>query len=170
MPAGSALYAPADHVDNRPVPTSVTISSLDVENALVVDVGVTGDGDMEVPGADAVGWYRFNPSPGEPGSAVLAAHISFDGTPGVFRYLSDVDVGDVVRVGFDDRSQSSFEIVEVAQYDKDELPFDRVFAKDGAPVLTLVTCGGDFNRSESSYEDNVVAYAVPIEGDPHIGA
>jgi hypothetical protein len=39
---------------------------------------------------------------------------------------------------------------------------DRIFAKDGDPVLTLITCGGDFNRSLRSYEDNVVTYAVPI--------
>ena len=46
---------------------------------------------------------------------------------------------------------------------KDELPVDRVFSKDGDPVLTLITCGGDFNRSLRSYSDNVVAYAEPID-------
>ena len=28
--------------------------------------------------------------------------------------------------------------------------------------ITLITCGGDFNPSVGSYEDNVVAYAVPV--------
>ena len=161
-PIGSAEYDPADHMDDRPFPVSVTIDGLGVSDAPVIDVGVEEDGDMEIPGADEVGWYRFNATPGEEGSAVLAAHISFDGQPGVFRYLDEVSVGDLVVIRFDDGTTSEFKIIELAQYDKQELPTERVFAKTGDPVLTLITCGGDFNRSLRSYQDNVVAYAVPI--------
>jgi LPXTG-site transpeptidase (sortase) family protein len=149
-------------VDDRAVPTSVSIQGIGVAEAPVIDVGVEENGDMEIPGADSVGWYRFNATPGEAGSAVLAAHISFDGQPGVFRYLDEASVGDRVVVEFDDGTRSEFEIVELAQYDKQELPDERVFAKTGDPVLTLITCGGDFNRSLRSYEDNIVAYAIPI--------
>lgn len=162
VPLGSARYNPDDHVDDRPIPASISIEGIGVAGAPVIDVGVEENGDMEIPDADSVGWYRFNPTPGEPGSAVLAAHISFNGDPGVFRYLDDVEIGERVVVTFDDGTTSEFEIIELAQYDKDELPDDRVFAKDGDPVLTLITCGGDFNRSLRSYEDNVVAYAVPV--------
>ena len=162
-PVGSAEYDPAEHRNDLPAPTSISISRIDVSNATVVDVGVEENGDMELPGADAVGWYRYNAIPGENGSAVLAAHISYNGRNGVFRYLSDVEPGDVVTIGYDDGSMSTFEVFEVAQYDKQELPLERIFEKDGDPVLTLITCGGDFNRSLSSYEDNVVAYAAPID-------
>lgn len=162
VPLGSARYDVGDHVDDRAVPTSISIEGIGVAAAPVIDVGVEENGDMEIPGADSVGWYRFNPTPGESGSSVLAAHISYNGEPGVFRYLDDVELGERVVVTFDDGSESEFEIVELAQYDKQELPDDRVFAKDGDPVLTLITCGGDFNRSLRSYEDNIVAYAVPV--------
>ena len=161
-PLGSARYDVEDHVDDRAVPTSISIEGVGVGEAPVIDVGVEENGDMEIPGADSVGWYRFNATPGEAGSAVLAAHISFDGQPGVFRYLDEANVGDRVVVEFDDGTRSEFEIVELAQYDKQELPDERVFAKTGDPVLTLITCGGDFNRSLRSYEDNIVAYAIPI--------
>ena len=164
VPLGSARYDVEDHVDDRVVPTSISIEGIGVAEAPVIDVGVEENGDMEIPGADSVGWYRFNPSPGEPGSSVLAAHIAYNGNPGVFRYLADVQVGQRVVVAFDDGTESEFEIVELAQYDKQELPDERVFAKDGDPVLTLITCGGGFNRSLRSYEDNVVAYAVPVAG------
>ena len=159
---GSAIYDPDEHTDDFPTPVSISIESLDVTAATVVDVGVETNGDMEIPGADAVGWYRFNPKPGQEGSSVLAAHIAWNGTNGVFRYLADVEDGDRVTIGYDDGSAATFEIVEVSQYDKQSLPLDRIFAKDGDPVLTLITCGGDFNRSLRSYEDNIVAYAVPV--------
>ena len=161
-PVESAQYDSADHIDDRPVPTPITIEGIGIAAAPVVDVGVEGNGDMEIPGADGVGWHRFNATPGEPGSVVLAAHISFDGQPGVFRYLDETRAGDRVVIQFDDGTTSEFEIVELAQYDKEELPTDRVFAKTGDPGLTLITCGGDFNRSLRSYGDNVVAYAIPI--------
>lgn len=158
----SAVYDPADHTDDQPEPTSISIGAIDVAGAPVVDVGVEANGDMEIPGAEAVGWYRFNPAPGEEGSSVLAAHIAYNGRNGVFRYLADVATGDTVTIGYDDGTETTFEIVEVAQYDKQALPFDRIFAKDGDPVLTLITCGGEFNPSLRSYEDNIVAYAVPV--------
>ena len=164
VPLESALYDVEEHVDDRAVPTSISIEGIGVAEAPVNDVGVEENGDMEIPGADNVGWYRFNPTPGESGSAVLAAHISFNGEPGVFRYLADVEIGERVLVAFDDGTESEFEIVELAQYDKQELPDDRVFAKDGDPILTLITCGGDFNRSLRSYDDNIVAYAIPVAG------
>ena len=161
---GSALYDAGDHVDERVVPTSISIEGIGVVEAPVIDVGVEENGDMEIPGADSVGWYRFNSTPGEHGSAVLAAHIAYNGSPGVFRFLADVEIGVRVVVAFDDGTTTEFEVIELAQYDKQELPDDRVFAKDGDPTLTLITCGGDFNRSLRSYEDNIVAYAIPVAG------
>lgn len=162
VPGASALYDPADHVDTRSAPVWISIDGIGVESAPIVGVGVEASGDLEVPGADAVGWYRFNPEPGGEGSSVLAAHIAYDGSPGVFRHLANVEVGAIVRIGFDDGSSAAFEIVELAQYDKQELPSGRIFAKTGDPVLTLITCGGSFNQSLRSYDDNVVAYAVPL--------
>jgi hypothetical protein len=35
------------------------------------------------------------------------------------------------------------------------------FARDGAPRLVLITCGGPFDAATGNYEDNVVVYATP---------
>lgn len=48
-------------------------------------------------------------------------------------------------------------------YAKDELPLDVIFSRAGAPVLTLVTCGGGFSPSEETYDSNVVVYATPVD-------
>lgn len=157
---GSALYDPTEHRPAIP-PIGLSIEAIGVR-APVVSVGVEADGDMEIPGAREVGWYRFGPAPGESGSSVLAAHIAWNGERGVFRALGRVREGDRIDVTLADGEMRGFEVVETAQYGKEELPFDRIFAKDGAPGLVLISCGGDFNRQLNSYEDNIVIYARPI--------
>lgn len=160
-PAGSLLFDPATVVEAaRPV--SIAIDGIGVVDAGVRGVGIEPNGELEVPGADEVGWYRWSASPGSEGSAVLAAHIAYNGVDGVFRDLHEVDEGTLVTIAYDDGTSRTFEVVETAQYRKDELPFDRVFAKSGDPVVALITCGGTFNRTLRSYDDNVVAYAVPV--------
>ncbi len=144
-----------------PVPVAIRVGDLSID-APVVPVGVEPDGLMEIPGASEVGWYRFGPTAGEAGSTVLAAHVDFDGRRGVFFDLRDLPVGALVEVELDDGSVRSYEIVGNRRYLKDELPLDDVFRRDGDEVLTLITCGGAFDSVTRSYEDNVVAVAVPI--------
>ncbi|MEM7337503.1 MAG: class F sortase [Actinomycetota bacterium] len=159
-PLDTATDIPPPNTGPRPV--SMSIPSLGVENAPIDAVGVERDGEMEVPGAERVGWYEYGSRPGEAGSAVLAAHINEDGIDGVFRRLGDLEVGAQFTVDFADGTTATYEVVEHEQYNKEQLPFDRVFAKDGPPVVTLVSCGGSFQPSVRSYEDNIVAYAVPV--------
>jgi hypothetical protein len=45
---------------------------------------------------------------------------------------------------------------------KQVLPLDRLFARDGPATLTLITCGGPFLPEFSSYRDNVVVVAEPL--------
>jgi LPXTG-site transpeptidase (sortase) family protein len=142
-------------------PVSMVIEDIDVVDATIIPVGVNPDQTFEVPPADQVGWYRFGPTPGEEGSAVLAAHIAFDGVDGVFRHLADVEVGAVVVVGYDDGTSQRYRIDSVTDYFKEELP-PELFARDGDSQLALITCGGTFNPQLRSYESNTVAVATPI--------
>lgn len=160
-PAAVGFDSLFDQAPTGPQPVSIEIENINVSDATVIPVGVNEDLTFEVPPADQVGWYEFGPRPGEQGSAVLAAHIAFNGVDGVFRYLENVEVGSVVRIEFDDNSVQRYRIEEVVEYFKDELP-DELFAREGEPQLALITCGGDFNYSTESYESNTVAIAVPI--------
>ncbi len=149
-------------------PQSLSIPDLGVV-APIDSYGVDVDGQMDVPSnVEDVGWYQFGPSPGEAGSAVLAAHVDLvNQGPGVFFDLKDIALGSLVTVGFDDGSARSFEVVARRVYDKDELPLEQIFSRTGPPVLTLITCGGGFSRSDRSYDSNVVVYAVPVaSADP----
>ena len=146
-----------------PAPVGVRIEAAGVA-AAVVPVGVEpGSQALAVPDDVAVaGWYRFGPAPGDPGSAVLTAHVdSANQGLGAFFPLRDVAPGAAVTVTFDDGSSRAFEVVGRRSYSKDALPVAELFARDGEPLLTLVTCGGPFDRATRSYEENLVVYAVP---------
>ena len=160
---GDIRFDPTVEIPNpAPRPVGLSIEGIDVEDAPIRDVGVEPNGEMEIPGATEVGWYRWSPSPGRRGSSVLAAHIAFNGRDGVFRNLDELAVGDRFTVRYDDGSERDFEINATSQYAKTELPVEQDFDKDGSPSVVLITSGGDYNRSENSYEDNVVVYAEPI--------
>ncbi len=156
--------APGKPIDSGPAPTGLHIETIGVE-ADIRPYGVDRDtGQMEVPeNVVDVAWYRYGPSPGEAGSAVLAAHVDLAGRgAGVFFDLDRVQPGDLIAIEFDDGTEALFSVQARAVYMKDDLPTDVIFSRDGPPVLTLVTCGGGFDSSTSRYDSNVVVYARPL--------
>ena len=143
------------------VPQRLAIPALGVD-APVVPVGRALDGSMEIPGAAEAGWYSPGPRPGEAfGSAVIAAHIDYNGRPGVFLELGRLEVGSEVVVNDDAGAAHRYRVVERFQVAKDALPRAELFRTGGSPVLTLVTCGGAFDAADRTYLDNIVVRAVP---------
>lgn len=149
--------------DVGPTPVGLTIEKLGID-APVGEYGVDNQGRMDVPdNITEVGWYKFGPSPGEDGSAVLAAHVDLAGPgKGLFYDLDELEPGDMVTVSYSDGVAADFEVFARSTYLKTELPLDTIFSRTGQPVLTLVTCGGGFSRSANSYDSNVVVYAIPV--------
>ncbi len=149
------------------IPVGLRIPALN-KVASVIQAGVEPNGDMEVPAnVDDVAWYKYGPAPGEPGSAVLAAHVDLAGQgPGVFFGLRDLEPGSAIYVDFDDGSTGVYEAQARKTYQKEDLPTDAIFSREGPAVLTLITCGGDFNRSLRRYDSNVVVYAIEASGGP----
>ncbi len=158
---GSALYDRTEHAPRAATPQRLSIESLSVRGAAIVDVGVKDNGEMEIPRASEVGWYRFGAAPGDAGTTVLAAHIAYNGVDGVFRHLADLTTGDAVSVELSDGQVRRYQVTSVDEYDKQALP-PEVWATDGPERLVLITCGGRFNQSLRSYESNIVAWATPV--------
>lgn len=147
----------------RPTPVRLRIPALGID-ASVAAFGVKGDGQMAVPDdADTVAWYEYGPSPGEDGSAVLAGHVDYDGRRGVFFTLSRLDAGDEVVVEFAAGGPRTFIVRERASIGKRALPIDELFRRRGRPVLTLITCGGEFDAAARSYRSNVIVRAEPAD-------
>jgi sortase (surface protein transpeptidase) len=144
-------------------PLRLEIPALEVK-ATIIPVGVEPNGSMEVPeNVATVGWYRFGPTPGSWGSAMLIGHVdSRVQGPGVFFGLSKLPLGERIGVRLAGGSTRVFTVEARRFFAKDELPED-LFAREGPPRLTLVTCGGGFDDRTRSYSHNVIVYAVPAK-------
>lgn len=145
-------------------PQRISIPNLGVDMP-VVDVGVEDTGQMELPEDPAVaGWYRYGPGVNHAaGNQMVAAHVDAVGYPiGPLSRLRDVGVGADVVVTGDDGSSRTYRIESLTYYEKATLPVRDLFARDGAPGLVIITCGGPFNSETGSYRDNVVAIARPV--------
>jgi LPXTG-site transpeptidase (sortase) family protein len=124
----------------------------------LVSVGLLPDGQMQTPDFGLAGWYDLGPRPGDPGPAVLAAHVDSKDGPDVFYRLRELTAGDEVTV-HTDTGATTFVVESSEQVNKDALPTGRIWNDTDEPVLRLITCGGEFDRSISSYHDNIIVYA-----------
>lgn len=146
-------------------PVRLSIPALDVETRQMPALGLDADGAMEVPdGAEPVGWYAESPTPGEIGPSVLAGHVNWRGAKGTFFELGRLRRGDKITVDRADGSTVEFRVTAVQQYPKDDFPTLEVYGNTAGPELRLITCGGEFDDSVSSYRDNIVVYAERLPG------
>ena len=143
-------------------PMRVRINRLGV-SAAVIPVGVDTAGDVVVPpSVDTVGWYRFGPALGQAGSMVIAGHVdSAQQGDGAFARLRELEPGDHVEITGTDGHLAAFRVVGREEYPKATIQLDRYFSTAGPQRLTLITCGGPFDRSTGHYRDNVVVTALP---------
>jgi LPXTG-site transpeptidase (sortase) family protein len=145
----------------RHAPSRIVIPSLAID-APVISVGLKDDGSMEIPGAAEAGWFKLGAWPGdEVGSAVLAGHVDHAHKPGVFIELRRLEVGSIIVLADETGRELRYTVSERFQVDKDELPTAELFRRNGPAILTLITCGGIFDRKHHSYRDNIVIRATP---------
>lgn len=143
-------------------PTALSIPAIGVRSEMH-PLGLNPDRTVEVPplGQDSwAGWYKFSPSPGQLGPSVVLGHIdSAQYGPGVFFKLGALRPRDTVSITRADHTVAVFRVERVVQYPKAHFPTAEVYGNTDRAALRLITCGGRFDPSVHSYEDNIVAYA-----------
>jgi hypothetical protein len=141
-------------------PATITIPRIGVQ-ARVVGVGLRGDGAMQLPEPDQVGWYRLGPRPGAPGPAVLVGHLDSRTGPAVFYRLRELRPGDEILIGQRGGTTTRFLVGRLERHPKTALPTKRIWTGARRPLLRLITCGGSFDRRTGHYRDNLIVYASP---------
>lgn len=152
-----------DPVELNPIadPVRVEVPAIGVD-ADLIEVGLKADGAMEVPDFGLAGWYGNGPSPGAAGPAVIVAHVDSRQGPDVFHRLRELAPGNEIRVHGADGETFTWTMDSSELVDKDRLPTDRIWNDTEQPVLRLITCGGEFDRSARSYRSNVIVYASHV--------
>ncbi|MEX2204064.1 MAG: class F sortase, partial [Actinomycetota bacterium] len=144
-------------------PVSLDIPSIGVHTGLL-HLGQTPGGALEVPAPgphyDEAAWYRYSPTPGSLGPAILLGHVdSAVGGPSVFFRLGELRAGDRVSITRADDSIAVFIVDGVHRYAKDDFPTRLVYGNLDHAGLRLLTCGGPFDEVSGHYLDNIVVFA-----------
>ena len=101
-------------------------------------------------------------SPGKPGIAVLAGHVTLNG-PDVFYALGRTPVGGEVTISYADGTHKKFVVTNKASIDKRALQNDmRVWGSTSTPVMALVTCDASSGWVNARHHaNNFVVWARP---------
>jgi hypothetical protein len=167
--AATTPSAPAGLAEHDTVPAGepvrVVIPAIGVDASLI-GVGLADDGSMQVPDFGMAAWYTEGPRPGHPGPSVVVAHVDSRAGPDVFHRLHELTLGDEIHVVYDGGDRVTFLVASSTQAPKDALPIDDIWPLTRQRMLTLVTCGGVFDRSSGHYRDNIIVYTAPAPHEP----
>lgn len=135
------------------------------------------DGQLSDPtGASDIVWYDFSALPGlggvpgGGGNAVFAGHVdraaflayagvAYSG-PGIFYSLDQLNGGDVIEVAVDGKT-TRYAVQWVREVSAATTDWGAIVsAKVGGDAITLITCGGTFDRTTHEYSRRTVVRAL----------
>ncbi len=133
-------------------------------DAPIITRGLDAAGIMQdPPDPVSVVWYNFSAQPGYTGNVVLAGHVDYHNYgPAVFWDLRRLTVGDQVHVALQDGSSYTYQVASLAYYDAATAPVGEIVGSTPTETLTLITCGGTFNRRAGDYDKRLVVRAIRV--------
>ena len=146
---------------NRALPVRITIPRIHV-NAPVEQLGQNADGTVEVPTLtrpNLAGWYKYGPTPGQKGAAVVLGHVDAHSRQAVFFRLGSLRHGDRIDVARTGGSVATFAVDSVVPVAKDRFPTWSVYGRTKYAALRVVTCGGAYDKKTMHYLSNIIVYA-----------
>ncbi len=157
----ATLHGLSQRVMEQPV--RIRIPALKVD-APVIPAAVDSAGALVVP-ANVVqaAWFQAGIAPGQPGTAIIAAHVDFKGALGLFNGLHTLPKGAAIYVTDASGHVRIFHATTGTLAPKSDPStvesLAAAAAQPGQPRLALITCGGDLNYAKHSYYDNFVLLA-----------
>jgi len=147
----------------RSIPIHLSIPVIGV-SARLVALGLNKDGSPQVPTSWYIGgWYKYDATPGQLGTAVILGHIDSVAGPAVFYRLNQLKVGNRVIVKLRDGQTVQFAVIAVREYLKAKFPDRYVYAPRHYAALQLVTCGGAFDYQTHHYLSSIVVFTKLVK-------
>jgi sortase (surface protein transpeptidase) len=141
------------------LPLRLTIPSIQVDAKFETPLGLTPEGAVEVPVAyDTVGWYKYGPTPGEKGPAVIFGHVDTYEGPAVLYSLGQVHEGDKIFIERADGSTVTFAVQGFERVKQNEFPNENVYGNLSYAGIRIVTCSGVFDKKSQHYSHNLIVY------------
>lgn len=164
-PGPSCTVTTPPRTSRGPKPISLIIPDAEVDAP--VEVSEIVDGEMKAPtGPWVVGWYRESGRLGEADNIVMAGHLDYWGVgKAVFYHLGALKKDDQIEIIADDDQHYRFTVewvrtIKTANAGPDAIR--QVVGKTADERLTLITCGGDFDKDTREYEERIVVRAIPV--------
>ena len=153
-------------------PVRIGIPRIGVDASIVV-MGLDAENYPEVPNSgDEVAWYTFSAPPGQGSNAVFSGHVDwyYWGQPGegVFYHLRELEIGDEITLALEDGSELRYAVTGNVAVSYEDPNVVKVMDPASKDVITLITCGGTWQRDYSNpnggnYSHRVIVRAELIE-------
>ena len=155
LPATSQVAAAPRSVPSSQI-SRVVIPRIALDAQVVAAKLIEREGALtwEVP-AFKVGHAQSTAGAGEPGTAVLFGHVRSRQAGNVFRALSQVERGDIIRV-FSARGQFEYRVVDRRSVPRTDVS---ILQPTATPSLSLVTCAGVWLPASRDYSERLVVHA-----------
>lgn len=141
-------------------PTHIRIPAAHIDADFEEPLGLDASGAVGVPDSfEKVGWYKYGPTPGELGPAVVIGHVDSYRGPAVFYSLGQVSEGDEVYIDRADGTTAVFKVIGYERILQSEFPTEKVYGNLNYPGLRLITCTGTYSHSTKRYSKNLIVYA-----------
>ena len=167
-PATPPTPRPVASAVPTPVPSTAPVVRIEAPsvgiNAPIITRGLDAEGIMEdPPDPVSVVWYDFSAQPGYQGNVVLAGHVDYHKYgPAVFWDLRKLTIGDQVQVTLQDGASYTYQVASLAYYDAGNAPVEEIVGRTPTETLTMITCGGTFNRRAGDYDKRLVVRAIRV--------
>jgi sortase (surface protein transpeptidase) len=155
-PGGGLDWEPSK--DPGPDPTSYKVELPTMGRTQpIVRVGIDKDRRMVVPkNARDVAWLDQGPIPGRTRNVVLAGHINYSGQRGSFEGIGRMKKREDIYLVLKNGKKMHFKVAWVCTFPKDTPHAAQIMGNTKVTSVTLVSCGGTYDRSAGTHDKRVV--------------
>jgi len=145
----TATPLPTPPPNNSPMARMI-IEKINVD-APIIALGLDENSVPKVPdGPYDVAWYDFSSKPGWGSNAVFSGHVDWtlygQAVIGVFYYLHDVGLDDVIKIVLEDGTEYHYKVTGNQAIEDGDPKALAVMGATPNDVITLITCGGAWIR------------------------
>lgn len=132
------------------------------KSGCIQKVGVDQEDKIAVPTSIHVaGWFVDSPLPGEKGVSIIDGHVQGRYEDGIFKNINSLKQGETIKIEYGNGSVREFKVVDTDDYSVEQASQEQFKQLDNITnQLTLLTCGGNFDRASESYDQRTIVRAT----------